>query len=98
MATADLEEGSAASAYLRPHNLQLGLSAVPGSLPALVRRIQRAGPLGRIHLDALHDGNQLEAHISQQELAKLDLQPGQTVHILPGRLDVFAHEPEDWVI
>jgi len=95
---ADLEEGSAASAYLRPHNLQIGLSPSQGSLPARVRRIQRAGPLGRIHLDALHDGNRLEAHVSQQELSRLALQPGQTVHILPGRLDVFPHAQEDWVI
>ena len=95
-----LEEGSAASAYLRPHNLQIGLTAAQGSLPARVRRIQRAGPLGRVHLEALHDGNQLEAHVTQQELARLDLQVGQTVHILPGRLDVFAHGAgqEDWII
>jgi sulfate transport system ATP-binding protein len=98
VAAADLEEGSAASAYLRPHNLQIGLNPSPGSLPARVRRIQRAGPLGRIHLDAVHDGNQLEAHVSQQELARLALQPGQTVHILPGRLDVFPHGEDDWVI
>ena len=97
-----LEEGSQASAFLRPHNLQLALAPVPGSLPARIRRIQGAGPLGRVHLDALHDGSQLEAQLSQQELARLDLIPGQTVHILPGRLDVFADLPGkeegDWVI
>ena len=93
-----LEEGSQASAFLRPHHLRIIREPAPGSLPATVRRIQRAGPMGRVHLDALHDGNPLEAHVSQEELASLQLLPGQTVHVLPGRLDVFAHGPEDWVI
>jgi sulfate transport system ATP-binding protein len=94
-------EGMGATAYLRPHHLQVGLTAVPGSLPARVLRIQRIGPIGRVHLAVDHDGTELEAHLPQRDLDLLALRPGQAIHALPGRLDVFpgtAGEGPEWVI
>jgi len=90
-------EGDEAAAFLRPHELQVGLLPVAGALRAKVLRIQRAGPFARVSLQALHDGTELEAHVSQREMEDLDLVPGQAIYALPKRLDVFA-TPGDWVI
>ena len=101
LAVADgrLEEGAEAAAYLRPHHLQVGLAAVPGALPAFVRRLHQAGPIARVHLEAVHDGTELEAHLSREALDALDLRPGQVVYALPSRLDVFPGAPDpDYVI
>jgi sulfate transport system ATP-binding protein len=84
-----LQEGALAAAFLRPHELQVSLTPVAGSLPAVIRRIHLAGPHARVHLEALHDATELEAHLSQEEMGRLQLQPGQTIYALPRRLDVF---------
>jgi sulfate transport system ATP-binding protein len=95
-------DGAEAAAFLRPHDLQVGLEATPGALPARVLRLHRAGPFARVHLEALHDGGALEAHVSREDLERLDLQPGQIVHALPRRLGIFAatqaQGDSDWVI
>jgi sulfate transport system ATP-binding protein len=95
------QEGDRASAFLRPHDLQVGLSDIPGALPALIRRIHLAGPYARVHLETLHDATELEAHVSQEEMGRLQLQPGQIIYALPRRLDVFPDAPAadaDYVI
>ena len=86
-------KGSAAAAFLRPHDLQVGLDPVPGALPALIRRIHLAGPYARVHLETLHDATELEAHVTQEEMGRLQLQAGQVVHALPRRLEVFPDAP-----
>ena len=93
VAGAGLREGSAAAAFLRPHDLQVGLDPVPGALPALIRRIHLAGPYARVHLETLHDATELEAHVTQEEMGRLQLQAGQVVHALPRRLEVFPDAP-----
>jgi sulfate transport system ATP-binding protein len=92
--SATLEDGDAAAAFLRPHDLQVSLAPVQGSLPALIRHIHLAGPHARVYLEALHDATELEAHLSQEEMGRLQLKPGQTIYALPRRLDVFP----DYVI
>jgi len=99
VAEGGLAEGAEAAAYLRPHHLQVGLAAVPGSVPAFVRRLHQAGPFARVHLEAVHDGTELEAHLSQEALDALELRPGQVVYALPSRLDIFPGAPgPDYVI
>ncbi len=99
VAEGGLAEGAEAAGYLRPHHLQVGLAAVPGALPAFVRRLHQAGPIARVHLEAVHDGTELEAHLSREALDALDLRPGQVVYALPSRLDVFPGAPDpDYVI
>jgi len=99
VSSATLEEGAEAAAFLRPHDLHVALAEGPGTLAVRVQRIHRAGPYARLHLETVHDGTELEAHVSQQELDRLDLLPGQTIYALPKRLDVFAAQGEsDWVI
>jgi len=87
------QEGARAAAFLRPHELQVGLHSVPGALPALIRRIHLAGPYARVHLEALHDATELEAHVSQEEMGRLQLEAGQVIYALPRRLDVFPDVP-----
>jgi len=58
------------------------------------RHIHLAGPHARVYLEALHDATELEAHLSQEEMGRLQLKPGQTIYALPRRLDVFP----DYVI
>jgi sulfate transport system ATP-binding protein len=100
--TDTLQEGTQAAAYLRPHDLQVGLTEVQGALPALIRRIHLAGPYARVQLEVLHDATELEAHVTQEEMGRLQLQPGQIVYALPRRLDVFpdtvAPADADYVI
>jgi sulfate transport system ATP-binding protein len=94
-------EGMQATAYLRPHHLQVALTALPGSLPARIKRIQRIGPVGRVHLEIHPNGTELEAHLPQRDLEEMQLEPGQAIYAVPGRLDVFPGTEEpgpEWVI
>jgi sulfate transport system ATP-binding protein len=101
VSSASLQEGARAAAFLRPHDLQVGLEPIQGALPARIRRIHLAGPYARVHLETLHDATELEAHVSQEEMGRLQLQPGQIIYALPRRLEVFAEalaQAEDYVI
>ena len=65
-----LPEGTAASAYVRPHDVRIAASdGVPnGSVYATVERVSRLGWVARLTL-RLTDGNVLVAHVPQEELS-----------------------------
>jgi sulfate transport system ATP-binding protein len=65
-----LEEGSAASAYVRPHDVRIGTadeSAPAGSVFATIERVSSLGWMARLTLK-LPDGHILVAHVPQDEL------------------------------
>jgi sulfate transport system ATP-binding protein len=64
-----LAEGTAASAYVRPHDVRIAPpgGAPTGSVYATVERVSRLGWVARLTL-RLGDGNVLVAHVPQEEL------------------------------
>ena len=66
-----LEEGSLATAYVRPHDIRIGtnghVESEPGSVKATIERVTSLGWLARIGL-RLDDDQLLIAHIPQDEL------------------------------
>ena len=61
-----LEEGSAARAFVRPHDVRLVRSDEEGSVEAIVDRIIRLGWLSQLTL-RLPDGQQLIAQVPKEE-------------------------------
>lgn len=61
-----LEEGSAARAFVRPHDVRLARNGDGGSVEAIVDRISRLGWLSQLTL-RLPDGQQLIAQVPKEE-------------------------------
>ena len=64
---AHLAEGSAATAFVRPHDIRVRQGAGDGDLTASIDRIASLGWLARLSL-RLPDGHTLVAHVPQDEL------------------------------
>jgi sulfate transport system ATP-binding protein len=63
-----LEEGSAATAYVRPHDIRIGSADAPdGAVYATIVRISSLGWLARLTLQ-LPDDHTLIAHVPQEEM------------------------------
>lgn len=62
-----LEEGSPATAYVRPYDIRVGTNGHAGSMRATVERITSLGWLARIGL-RLSDGQVLVAHIPKDQI------------------------------
>jgi sulfate transport system ATP-binding protein len=69
-----------AVAYVRPHDIDLGRTAGPGTAAATVVQIHAVGPLVRIELERTADRQRLEAQIPRDRSLELALKPGETVY------------------
>src|SRR5207245_10558996 len=84
-----LPEGTAASAFVRPHDVRIAApgGAPNGSVSATVERVSRLGWVARLTL-RLADDNILVAHVPQEELngaregdtVSVDLRNAQAFH------------------
>jgi sulfate transport system ATP-binding protein len=90
-----LEEGSPATAYVRPHDIRIATNghsdAGDGSVHATIERITSLGWLARISL-RLSDGQLLIAHIPQEELSGATVGDAVTVDL---RNPKAFHREED---
>jgi sulfate/thiosulfate transport system ATP-binding protein len=88
-------EPQAATLYMRPHELDIARkpNGVP-SLKASVKRINPAGSVARIGLSG-EGQNEIQVDLSLDRYAELNLQPGDTVFVLPKKVRVFM---PDYVI
>ncbi len=86
------EARAPAHVFVRPHELELNLAAVPGSLAATVARLVPRGAAVRVELSAPPHGERLEAEVDARRGAALlaALRPGLRVHLSPRRVRVFA--------
>ena len=75
-------------AYARPHELQILTAPDAEGLPARVDRVLSFGASSRIELTG-PAGQHLEAEVSRDEAAALNLQTGQQVRLSASRLSMF---------
>ena len=89
-------EGKPANVYVRPHELQIERyeSGSP-SMPALVSRINPAGSLAKISLQA-EGGTDIQVDLPFERFLELDLKVGEQVYVAPRRVRVFSSD--DYVI
>lgn len=77
--------------FLRPHDIEIFSTAVPGSLRATVQRLIHLGWTIRLEL-TLNDGQALTAHVSHEQLRNFQLQPQQVIYIRPKSVRTFEHD------
>ena len=75
--------------FVRPHDVEIQLEPNGATREAIVKRVLYLGFEVRIEL-VLHDGQQLWAQVSRNDIDRLELEPGQAIHIRPSREQVFA--------
>jgi sulfate transport system ATP-binding protein len=83
-------QDAAGTAFVRPHDLVLSRPGTGAGAPAEVRHISILGPLVRIEL--LLDGQTVEAEISRQRHAELDVAVGQTLLLWPRQARFFLRD------
>jgi sulfate transport system ATP-binding protein len=84
-----------AHVFVRPHELEIHRAAVPGSLPATVKRLVPLGAAVRVELTApAHDGA-LEVELDLRRSEALALSPGDPVHLSPRRVRVFPASADE---
>jgi sulfate/thiosulfate transport system ATP-binding protein len=75
--------------FVRPHDVEIRLEPNGSTREAIVRRVLYLGFEVRIEL-VLHDGRELWAQVSRNDIERLDLEAGQAIFIRPSRETVFA--------
>ncbi len=88
---AEIERGAAdggATAFVRPHDIEIAHQALDQSLPATVRHVHPIGPVVRIEL--LHQSEIVEVELSRERHEALQLAAGQSVWFRPRQLKVFG--------
>ncbi|MGZ9034369.1 MAG: sulfate/molybdate ABC transporter ATP-binding protein [Rhodospirillales bacterium] len=80
--------GSAAVAYVRPHDVEIFNGMVMSGIPVTVRYISAAGPLAKVEVEA-NDGHLIEVELSRPALHALNLKLGRPVYIRARKARVF---------
>jgi sulfate transport system ATP-binding protein len=77
--------------YVRPHELDIE-HYTPGAegIVAQLKRAHAIGPLAQLELEADGDGRLIEAVLSAERFAQLQLKTGSTVVVRPRRVRVFT--------
>jgi len=76
--------------YVRPHELEICLSATPNSLPATVCAINRLGNMMRIELRQPEHETPLFAELNKADYDRLRLHKGQPVFVQPQQVRIFS--------
>jgi sulfate transport system ATP-binding protein len=102
IAEADARDGDDVVAYARPHELEISVDRDARSgIGARVDRILLSGATARVELTGRAGTNghardqHFEVEITRQELADLDIAPGQPVRLTSSRLKAFPLERKD---
>ena len=75
--------------WVRPHDLQLQLDPIDGSVEAMVDRVVHLGFEVRVELTRF-DGEPLRAQVTRDEIEELELEAGQIVYVRSSRERAFA--------
>lgn len=84
-----LDAGADVFAFARPHEIKIVTDMNADGLAAKVDRILSFGSSNRVELDDLKTGQLYEVSVTTEELAALQLKPGQQVRLTPAHLEVF---------
>ena len=82
--------------YVRPHDIQIEKTSIPGTVPVKISHIHLLGPIVQIELRREGLDEFLEAELSKEQFHLLQLKVGDQVFVKPKQLKVFI--PEDYSI
>lgn len=88
------QEPRKATAYVRPHELEIDRHGEPGALSASILQVTPAGSLVRVRLLSEGYGLELNVDVVHERAAQLQLRPGESVFVRPKTARVFMPEPE----
>ncbi|WP_341675678.1 sulfate ABC transporter ATP-binding protein [Niveibacterium sp. SC-1] len=95
--------GAGATAFVRPHDIEILRENAQGALAATVSHVQAIGPAVRVELT--HQSEVIEVELSRERQQQLGLSQGEQVWLLPRQVTVFGSEDSearrwtpDWVI
>jgi len=78
-------------AYVRPHDIEIDrYTAGADGIVVRLRRAHAIGPLAQLELERDDNQELIEAVISNERFAQLDLKDGETLLVRPKRLHVFV--------
>jgi len=78
-----------AHVFVRPHELEIHRTEIPGSFAAKVDRLVPLGAAVRVELTAPGHGGAVEVELDLRKSEALGLAPGDQVHLSPRRVRVF---------
>ncbi|GAA5180087.1 sulfate ABC transporter ATP-binding protein [Niveibacterium umoris] len=87
-----------ATAFVRPHDIEILREVAPNALVASVTHVQAIGPVVRVEL--MHESEVIEVELSRERQQQLMLAAGDRVWLLPKQVAVFEGanaEPRMWV-
>ncbi|HHV29805.1 sulfate/molybdate ABC transporter ATP-binding protein [Acetivibrio mesophilus] len=91
------DQGRDIVSYTRPHDIEIKLEPEGKEfIGSQITFIRAVGPVVKIELVRLDNGEYIEAEISKETYRKLELKEKQTVYVRPRDFKVFI--PEDYVI
>lgn len=82
--------------YVRPHDIHIEKTSIPGTVPVKISHIHLLGPIVQIELRREDLDEFLEAELSKEQFFHLQLKVGDQVFVKPKQLKVFT--PEDYTI
>jgi len=77
-----------ATAFVRPHDIDLSLVAIDNALPATVAHVHPIGPVVRIELQ--HESEIVEVELSRERHEALQLVVGQSIWFRPRQMRIFG--------
>jgi sulfate transport system ATP-binding protein len=84
-------EGSAATAYVRPHDVEITRDPHPGALPATVDHVNFPGPFVQVYLTR-PGGEPVEAALLRETYRGLNLRAGDAVYVQVRNARVFVDD------
>jgi sulfate transport system ATP-binding protein len=88
-ASADAEQAGASIAFIRPHDIDISLTAQNGALRGEVRHVHPIGPLVRVEVAYLNEI--IEVELTRDRQLVLGLVPGLQVWLKSRQVKVFAN-------
>ena len=82
-------QDSAVLAYARPHDIDIKRDSATGALKAKIRYIHSVGSSVRLELERDDTKTFIEAELTREHYAQLQLTEGETVYLMPRNLRVF---------
>ena len=85
---------SAATAYVRPHEIDISSGPGANTLAATLGHATRIGPVVRLELARNDDGSLVEVELSRERFDYLNVDTGNVVYFKPRRARVFLTNDE----
>jgi sulfate transport system ATP-binding protein len=85
---------SAATAFVRPHEIDVSGTPHEGAIPARLEHSVKLGPVVRLDLARVEDGELIEAELPFERFEGMGLRAGQVVYLAPRRVRMFLEAIE----